>query len=513
MILGPYLTSALRLLLPPEFQRDLAAAERSLQSADDPARLLQLGKVLLCAGKVKPAREALNRANSMTIDQDASQKALVGAYRLLVELADFGACRDWGPARPPLELARRWSLTGWRIERDAWFRGLPRLPALVHDEVWLVTQIAPLVNELAAATAPTEIEGLQARLTEASRRLEAGELPDWILIGMLATRAAVTMVYNDWAEAERLVAVATQRCRELGHGLGEALFNLFGHELSTTRSTVPAALDLYAADPSAVPRTLLALTEDAREATPRPMAGRFVDWGTTRDALEANGWDVGVAAGLVMEASWTNRAKPRDMPATLEIQALVNAKTAFERAGDDTGRQLVDCHLCILGLEQNYPMQEYLAIANHLGRWGKEVGSTSFTVALGLLLLAIERRWQRRGHPERALHAVRLARAVFEGLDAPAACADAAFQEAEVLEAVWEPASAAPSLSRAFEGYRRLLTDTGPPDPGNLEAWWQARNRLARAAARQLASATNLAAVERTRDQLTELGALSGAAR
>jgi hypothetical protein len=508
VILGPYITSVLRLLLPAEFQRDLGEAERALQGDEQPESLLQLGKVLLCAGKIKLAREVLARATAVTADEDASCHALVRAYQLLTELADFGACREWGPAPPPLELALRWSLTRWGAERDAWYRRLPTLPSSVHSEVWFVTQIAPFANEYAAAYDPAQLELLRARIREAGRRLGARELTETIAIGVAAAHVAGARLADDWAEAERAVAVGIELCREAGHGIGEALFGLFGHELSTTRFTVPAAFDLFAADASLLRRTELAWLEDDREAAPRPMAGRLVDWSASRDGFEGGDWDLGVGAGLVMEASWTNRVKPPDMPAPLEIQALVDAKAAFERAGDDAGRQLVDCHLCVLGLEQNYPMRERLATATRLGTWGRTRGSTSFALALGLVLLAVGRRWQRHGYPERALYAVRMARAVFEGLDAPAACADSTFTEAELLTAAWEHAYATPSLSQAIDRYERLLTDTGTPDPEYLGAWWNLRNQFARAAAHQLASGGNLAAVERTRSRLKQLDAM-----
>ena len=50
MIFGPYVSSILRLLLPPEHQADLAAAEVALGNAASSDGRLVLGKVLLCAG-------------------------------------------------------------------------------------------------------------------------------------------------------------------------------------------------------------------------------------------------------------------------------------------------------------------------------------------------------------------------------------------------------------------------------------------------------------------------------
>jgi hypothetical protein len=508
VILGPYITSVLRLLLPSEFQRDLAAAEQSLQGAEDPESLLQLGKVLLCAGKVKLARERFNRANEAGVDP--SQRALVEAYRVLADFADFGACREWGPGRPPLDIALRWSLSGWSVERDFWYPRLPALPTPVHDEIWFVTQIAPLPNELASADGAGEIEVLRTRLREAMQRFGAEGLPAELAIGVLAVHVVASVRFVDGRTEAPLVAVqGAELCRGAGHTVGEALFGLLGHELSTTASTVPEALDLFAGEASELRRTTLSYLEEAREAAPRSAGAQPLDWGGTRSNFEASGWDLGLGAGLVLEASWMNRVKPKDATATFEIKALVEAKAAFKRAGDTSGCQLVDCHLLVLGIEQNHPMPEALATANRLGSWGRTEGSTSFALGLGLLLMAVGRRWQRRGYPERALNAVRLARAVFEDLEAPAAGADAAFEEAEVMASGWESAYAVPSLFTAFEASRQLLTEPGLPDPDYLAAWQRLRSRFARTALYLLAcSANHPAAVERTWSQLMEVGVL-----
>jgi hypothetical protein len=60
LILGPYLSSVLRLLLPADYRTDLARAEESLENEKGPASLLTLGKVLLCRGKVKRARDVFS---------------------------------------------------------------------------------------------------------------------------------------------------------------------------------------------------------------------------------------------------------------------------------------------------------------------------------------------------------------------------------------------------------------------------------------------------------------------
>jgi hypothetical protein len=503
VILGPSIGSVLRLLLPPELWHDLAAAERSLQDAADPASRLQLGKVLLCAGKVKRAREVLARANAA----DPGQRGLVEAYMWLTELADFGACREWGPGPPPLELSLTWSCAEWARGRDDWYGRLPTLPPQVRDEVWFVTQIAPLPTELASATDPNESKPLYGRMIDALQRVDAGELEPPLAIGVFATQVVLTRLLDERSEARKAVATGVQLCLESGHKIGAAMFGLLAHELSTANCTVASALDLYAGDASELRRAVLATLE---ERPPLEGATWPLDWDVTRNEFEATGWDLGIGAGLVVDASWTSRLKPAGAPAALELEALMKAKEAFERAGDDAGCRLVECHLLAVSVEQNYTFAGgSYEVAERLGSWGRTVGSTSFALALGLLLLAVARRWQRRGDPGRALEAVRLGRAVFEGLAAPAACSDARFEEATLLAAAWESGFAVPSLVWAFDGYRQLLAEREAIllESGFIDARYRLRNRLARCAALLLAcSAQYPAAVARIRSQLVDLG-------
>jgi hypothetical protein len=507
VILGPSITSVLRLLLPRDLPHDLAAAQRSLQGAAEPASLLQLGKVLLCAGKVKLARDALARADPV----DPGPRALVDAYRRLTELADFGACRDWGPGPPPLDLSLTWSCAAWARERDDWYTRLPALPPSVRDEIWFVTQVASLPIELASARDPEESKPIFGRMVDALERVDAGGLELPLAIGVLATQVALARVIDERSEAQKGVLIGVQLCRDSGHEVGAALFGLLAHELSTANCTVSAALDLYAGDASELRRPVLSMLE---ERPPLEGATWPLDWQETRARFESTGWDLGIGAGLVVEASWTSRVKPADAPAALELEALANAREAFERAGDDAGCRIVECHSLAVSVEQSYTFASGRQdVAERLGSWGRTVGSTSFALALGLVLLAVGRRWQRRGDPGRALEAVRHGRAVFEGLAAPAACADAGFEEAELIAAAWERGSAVPSLVGAFDGYRQLLAEREAMllASGFIDARSSLRNRLARSAAVLLAaSAQYPAAVGRIRTQVVEAGIALG---
>jgi len=496
MIFGPYISSILRLLLPPEHRADLAAAEVALGNAASSDGRLVLGKVLLCTGKVKQARNVLRAAEATA--SDAATRALAGGYRLLADFADFGVCRDWG-AGPPLEVARRWSLGAWDSERRLWSMHLPPLPTPAAHEVWFVTQIAPLPNELASARTPDETRPLYGRMVRAMQRVEAGELPEVFAIGTLLVRTLMLRLLHMHPQAQQSAARGVEYCRAAGSAVGEGLFALLADDIATTTRTTPEVLDLYAGDA-------------------RSLSG-------ARTIFESQGWHIGVGAALVLAASWITRAKPADVTATFEIQHLAEAKSAFQRAADDAGTQLVQCRLLAAGIEQNFPFmennlqaardigvwgREIGQAARDIGVWGREIGSFSFALGLGFLLLAFGRRWQRRGDFASALRAIELAAALFEGLQAPVASADAAMEEAELLAAGWESIQGIPALQRAFDAYAAAISTMGLPQPDYLDAWQELRGRLAQTGALLLAWSAGRPAFDRTRQRLLDLNVLPG---
>lgn len=509
MIFGPYISSILRLLLPPEHQADLAAAEVALGNAASSDGRLVLGKVLLCAGKVKQARNVLHTAEATA--SDATTRALAGGYRLLADFADFGVCRDWG-AGPPLEVARRWSLGAWDSQRHLWSMHLPPLPTPVAHEVWFVTQIAPLPNELASAPTPDETRPLYGRMVQALQRLEAGELPQVFAIGTLLVHTLMLRLLHMHPPAQQSAVRGIEYCRAAGSAVGEGLFALLADDIATTTRTTPEVLDLYAGDVRSLRRSSL----DALEEGPLPQ--RPADWtpvfhgqSDARTMLESQGWHIGVGAALVLAASWITRAKPADVTATFEIQRLTEAKSAFQRAADDAGTQLVQCRLLAAGIEQNFPfMENNLQAARDIGVWGREIGSFSFALGLGFLLLAFGRRWQRRSDFASALRAIELAAALFEGLQAPVASADAAMEEAELLAAGWESMQGIPALQRAFDAYAAAISTMGLPEPGYLAAWQQLRGRLAQTGALLLSWSAGRPAFDRARQRLLDLNILPG---
>lgn len=511
MIFGPYVGSILRLLAPREHEADLAAAEAGLKDAEAPNDLLKLGKVLLCAGKVKRARKTFSQAEGAATGVD--DRALAGAYRRLAEFANFGACREWSPGSAPLEVERRWSLLEWAIERDFWCRQLPALPASVEQEVWFVAQIAPLVNELASASAPEESKPLFRRMAQAAERLQSGELSPVIALGVMLVHALMLRLVDEKGAARQFAMRGMGSCRAAGHGIGEGLFALLIDDLDAAARTTPEALDLFAGDSQSMSRSVLdALEEGTPPSVPEDWTAIVEGNSRARSLFETHNWQIGVGAALALAASWTMRAKPADMTATFEIDHLDKAQSAFQRAGDEAGLRLVQCRLLICALEQNYPFEELqLQKAHSIGEWGMESGSFSYALGLGYLFLAAGRRWRRRGELTSAIKATQLAAALFDGLQAPAANADAATEEADLLATVWEPAQGIPSLQRAFDGYIDALTAMKPSAPGQLGAWLRLRQRVARTGAMLLAWSSGRAAFARTRQRLLDLNVLPGA--
>ena len=506
MIFGPYLSSVLRLLLPPEYRADLAGAEASLASHDESAAQIVLGKVLLCEGKVNRAREVFIGAEATAGSE--SDRALAGGYRRLVELADFGACREWGPGPLPLELARRWSPRAWANERD-WSYQLPALPPQVEQEVWFVTQIAPLPNEMALAANPDDSKPMYDRLRRANERVSAGELSKEITIGILVINCLIFRLIGQRPDAAKEARNSIEFCRAGKHLVGFGIFALLIYDLVSSARTVPEVLDLYAGDGW----LMRGLVEAAEEG---PLPDPPEDWTTVlhgkspaRMIFESQAWHLGVGAAQLFSASWITRAKPQDAPATFEIQQLNEARAAFQLANDEAGTQLILTRLLAIMVEQNLPFEsDSLQTAREIGVWGRTTGSLAFALGLGLMLLAFARRWRRLGNFSNALNAVRLADALFDGLQASVAKADAATQEAELLADGWELSQAIPSYQRAFDGYVEAVTAMGKVEPGYLDAWIRLRERVAETGAHLLTAPASQDAFARTRQRLVELNIL-----
>lgn len=507
MIFGPHLSSVLRLLLASEHRADLVAAQRSLEGQDSFNGLLELGKVLLCAGKVKPARAALSRAEGLA--SDPADLALTGAYRLLSDLADYGACREWAPGSLPLELARKWSFLAWTIERDCWRRGLRALPTAVEQEVWFVTEIAPLPNELASASAEEEVRPIWARLAKANERLSQEDARREVAIGTGIVNLIALRLAERRSDAWQMATRTVEQYRAAGDGLGAGLFAMLVNELETTGRTVPEVSDFCAGDAMDVSRAVMDALEEV-PLPPPPSDSQTVLQGQSlaRAIFEEVGWPLGVAAAQVQTASWITRARPADS-AAVEIQQLIEARDTFERVGDDAGKYLVQCRIIATSVEQNFPLEPLLQGARKIGFWGRKLGSVSFALGLGYFMVAVARSWRRHRDLACALRALNVANALFDALEAPVALADAAMEEADLLASGWESSQAVPPLQRALDKYIEAITTLGIPEPGYLDAWQRLRRRVAQASALLSATAGH-ECVKQTRQKLIQLNIMPG---
>ena len=511
MILGPYLSSVLRLLLPAEYRADLARAEESLDNEQLPGSRLSLGKVLLCRGKVKRAREVFS-----TVERgagDASEQSLAGAYRLLTDLADFGACRDWAPGTVPLELARRWSMSGWTIERDSWARQPRNLPTEVAQEVWFISEVASLPSEYVSVRSPEHVRPIWQRLRAASERIEQEGLRSEVSLGT----SLVNLMTLRLAQQPEGAGFATRwatRYRASGDTLSAGLMELIGQDLATTSRTVPEVIDLYSGDAVDLSRSVLEqLEEGPLPQLPPDPTSVLMGEHPGRTTLEGVEWWLGVAAARVHSATWITRVKPKDVPSTFELNQLVEAKKSFERASDEAGLRLVDCRLLAVSIEQNFPFEEHqLGTMRDIGAWGRTSGSLAFALGLGYFFVAIGRYWRRRGDLARALRALALANALFEALEAPVAIADAAMEEAALLTEGWEAAQAMPSLERALDGYVAAFQAMGTPQGGYLDAWRRLRGRIAMAGAARLGSWRGSEDLQQIQQRLMDLGVMPGMA-
>jgi hypothetical protein len=103
-----------------------------------------------------------------------------------------------------------------------------------------------------------------------------------------------------------------------------------------------------------------------------------------------------------------------------------------------------------------------------------------------------------------------MAKALFDGLQATVASADAAVEEAELLAAAWESSQGIPSMQRAFDGYAGAITAMALSDPGHLAAWQQLRGRVAQTGAMLLTWYAGHDAFARTRQRLLKLNIMPG---
>ena len=146
------------------------------------------------------------------------------------------------------------------------------------------------------------------------------------------------------------------------------------------------------------------------------------------------------------------------------------AAEQFADAGDTRHLQLATTHrlLCILSGAQR--ADDTLAAARAIGAWGRQSGSYSYALALGLIITRLSRHWlTRRGHYERALACARAAQELFLDLGAEISACQCVVDQGTIHRAVGERALATTYFERALDEYA-VLVERYPRVADNLRA-------------------------------------------
>ena len=119
-------------------------------------------------------------------------------------------------------------------------------------------------------------------------------------------------------------------------------------------------------------------------------------------------------------------------------QQAEKASIFFKNTGDQIGFYHSRTFMLLndLALDRS---QDALALAAEIGAWGKNSGSFSYTLGLGILINRVARHWLiRKVDFEKALLGYRIARLFFEHLDAPVNMAQASVDEGKAYELMSE---------------------------------------------------------------------------
>jgi CHAT domain-containing protein len=153
----------------------------------------------------------------------------------------------------------------------------------------------------------------------------------------------------------------------------------------------------------------------------------------------------------------------------------LKAKDYFEQAGDHLGYRLATAHylLCRVGIGKYVKDQD---VAEAIGDWGRNNGSFSYSLGLGILFARIGRRWLLRdGDFERSLNCFRLSEALFRGLGAQLSQVHSAMDQAEVYKMLGERDAFTVTAERALALCETMLrTDTARASAAWPLAYWAA---------------------------------------
>jgi hypothetical protein len=173
-----------------------------------------------------------------------------------------------------------------------------------------------------------------------------------------------------------------------------------------------------------------------------------------------------------------------DLAANFEaaISAASSAADRFASAGDHLNARVARIHALLHRIHRN-PFEWDAETVREVGEWGKDKGSVSWALGLGLLLTAKGRNWiQEQGDGDRSIACYRHAQALYEALGAEVNVAQSLVDRAEVHRLSSETDVYLSLSQQALDKYLdcrdRLpettlnIDETGHKENGNLFWTW-----------------------------------------
>jgi CHAT domain-containing protein/tetratricopeptide (TPR) repeat protein len=213
----------------------------------------------------------------------------------------------------------------------------------------------------------------------------------------------------------------------------------------------------------------LAWAQESRELTGYAQAGAVtaevaVAYARAEEAFAAADCPRGLAA-VHLRRSYLAAVR-RDYDEALE--QATEAARGFETAGDRLGARLAEAHAALARVGSGTIPKDGAAAA--IGDWGRDGGSFSFALGIGLLFAREGRRWMTgEGDVERALACYRLGAKLFGALGATYNEAQTSVDKGEAYMVVGERASAREAFEHAIGLFEEAASARGLPAAWSAE--------------------------------------------
>lgn len=456
-----------------EYRGDFAQARQLADEAlakarqiDHPTRLadalLARGVVHLLQGESVAAQTCFEQVEALTI-ADSARQLRAATYANLATRLHFALFPD-GSSDTATEIEARWDGVAYSKQNS------PRREALlaqIHDpalrlEVKLIDELQ--VNVLAARGFVSSSRGERATMfeqlletalsiPEAFRQEARASGAQAGLLAYAELIAADLCWRSDRQERARAyLAQATALYQQAGDSAGMAICQMKRGDWLSAPLSSPLLWNYLCKEGTGDNSLSWTIEKAEFDGSPVDIEGAQAAYAKARPLFSAAGARRGLAA-LQLRYGYLAALKGD------YNQAIVYASRAqfvFKQLGDSLGAWVAAAHhmLSLVGLGR---FTETNKKAAALGTWGREQGSFSFTLGLGLLFNRAARYWLlHQGDYQRALLCHRLAETVFRELGASNNVALSLVGQGIVYQTIGEPYSAAATYEQAREVYAEM---------------------------------------------------------